>query len=443
MEHAVIAVDRVLVWITLALLFAFFVAERHRRGERRKALRYLLLGQMCWCVEVAHRWAVGSFDASTPEHLPYAVPYFVLNAGVAAFFFTYGHALLGIKSRMHPVLEGGAWHLAMPFAAALERFGDRPIPGRVVVGIAAAGVVIATVVVLIYPGRLVLVELPGAALSFVGMAVLGLGLLRELARKRLDFVSAVCGGSLLAYSIVQLGRLIPSLNAEIRVAALVLKVTYLIALGSYWTLIREMTRARDAERERNEQVASVLQLFQNDLHDHALGKLSAARRFAELALDNDEDPKPDLRNALQAVVLAQQTIDRLARMELTIDDLPWAIRNLCESLEDKSLQLEHVVEIEDPIDGALAHKILAIASTAIDNVRQHSGARRANVRLRMQGDDAELTVMDDGHGFDANDCRKWRNGMRSIKQRLSDLGGRLDVSSNHDGTTLTARFPCR
>lgn len=445
MAAAVQAAGLALVWMTFALLLAVYVAERRRRGERRGALSHLLLGQLCWCIEVAHRQLVGEFDPSDPAQLADALPYFVLNAAVAGFFFSCGHALLGMKSRMHPVLEEGAWYPEMPFAHALERFGGQRVPGWLVGGVAALGAAAGAALVLIAPGRLVLVELPGAALSFVAMAVLGLGILRDLARRRLDFVSAVCGGSLLAYSVVQLGRLTPSLAAPVHVAALVLKVTYLIALGAYWTLVREMARARNSERSKNEAMMNRVQAIQDDLHDHALGKLSAARRWIELARDNDGDPSTDIRRAHTAIVEAMRNVDRVARMELVIDDLPRAIADLCESLaSDRSfLEIDHDVRLDRPLDGALAHAILAIASTALDNVRQHSGARRTKVTLRQREHEVELTVEDDGHGFDATNRSRWRTGLHSIERRLSEFGGDLDVVSHRHGTTLGARFPCR
>nr|WP_306238775.1 sensor histidine kinase [Ornithinimicrobium sp. HY1745] len=94
--------------------------------------------------------------------------------------------------------------------------------------------------------------------------------------------------------------------------------------------------------------------------------------------------------------------------------------------------------------------LLRVAQSALANVRQHSGANRVMVTLTTAPDQVRLDVADDGAGFDA---AGWESavplpaarggyGLRSMRERLRDLGGDLVVeSAPGDGTVLGAHLP--
>jgi signal transduction histidine kinase len=94
--------------------------------------------------------------------------------------------------------------------------------------------------------------------------------------------------------------------------------------------------------------------------------------------------------------------------------------------------------------------LLRTAQSALANVRSHAGASRVVVTLADAGDAVRLDIVDDGIGFDAT---RWDAqggvsgqgggyGLRSMRARLRELGGGLDVeSAPGDGTALSAHVP--
>ena len=88
--------------------------------------------------------------------------------------------------------------------------------------------------------------------------------------------------------------------------------------------------------------------------------------------------------------------------------------------------------------------ILRVVQEALTNVRKHSGATRAVVRVR---DDLVLTtfvVEDDGHGFDVSSQPFSRDGfgLHSMRERMELLGGTLTVDSEPGrGTRVVAAVP--
>ena len=93
-------------------------------------------------------------------------------------------------------------------------------------------------------------------------------------------------------------------------------------------------------------------------------------------------------------------------------------------------------------DAALC--VYRIAQEALRNVIAHAGASRADVRLLQMGDQAQITIADDGRGFDAADRgeRDTGLGLVSMSERARIIGGTVSiVSALHQGTRVQATIP--
>jgi signal transduction histidine kinase len=82
-----------------------------------------------------------------------------------------------------------------------------------------------------------------------------------------------------------------------------------------------------------------------------------------------------------------------------------------------------------------------IAQEALSNVARHALARYVEITLTVQVAALELTIRDDGVGFDVERLRSGL-GLVGMSERAELAGGRLDIKSAPAvGTTLRARFP--
>ncbi|MCF7990152.1 MAG: ATP-binding protein [Thiohalocapsa sp.] len=87
------------------------------------------------------------------------------------------------------------------------------------------------------------------------------------------------------------------------------------------------------------------------------------------------------------------------------------------------------------------------ARELVYNLIKHAKARTGVITLTADAEGIELSVADDGHGFD------WRNqpesqpnatggyGLYSIRQRLAFFGGWLDIEADENGSCVTVRLP--
>jgi signal transduction histidine kinase len=87
--------------------------------------------------------------------------------------------------------------------------------------------------------------------------------------------------------------------------------------------------------------------------------------------------------------------------------------------------------------------LFRVLQESLANVHQHSGSCEAAVVLRVEDGAVRLEVRDSGKGLSAaephnGNAGKLGVGLRAIEERLRQLGGTLQLTSNTAGTTLSA-----
>lgn len=199
--------------------------------------------------------------------------------------------------------------------------------------------------------------------------------------------------------------------------------------------------AREEERRR----------MRADLHDDlapTLAALAMAAGKAGRTVRHDPDAAirqmDELRDALRARV---GDIRRLAHnlRPPALDELGLlgAVRERAASYAGGADSPEVWVEADEPLPALPAAVEVAayrIVQEALANVARHSGARRCTVGLRAVGGWLELEVADDGRGV-AVDARPGI-GVRSMRERATELGGSLAIAGRSGGgTLLVARLP--
>lgn len=74
---------------------------------------------------------------------------------------------------------------------------------------------------------------------------------------------------------------------------------------------------------------------------------------------------------------------------------------------------------------------------ALHNALRHSGCRRAELTVILQGPRLTVTLRDDGKGFDLQSQNGKGDGLETMQCRAERLGGRLTISSSPAGTVVS------
>ena len=193
--------------------------------------------------------------------------------------------------------------------------------------------------------------------------------------------------------------------------------------------------AGDAERRRVER----------DLHDGAqqrLVSLTLALRLARQRVGDDADP--ELRLSLeQASAEARSALSELRELARGIHPqilTEAGLGSAIQSLADRS-SVDVVVQLgtDERFSPSVEAAAYFVISEALANVAKYAEASRAHVRTSWQDGELTVEIADDGVGGAA---AGFGGGLRGLADRLSAIGGRLEiVSPVGGGTRLVARIP--
>jgi signal transduction histidine kinase len=201
----------------------------------------------------------------------------------------------------------------------------------------------------------------------------------------------------------------------------------------------KLVTMREEERRR----------LQRDLHD-GLGttlavqtlKLGAVRRLLETPEKGRADAllqslEQDFQDNLAYI---RQLVHGLRPPLLDQLGLKRALEHvLCEQMQD---HLTFQLKLQDVAHLPAAAEVASyfIITEAVTNVLRHAQATHCQVTMVCHEKGLELTIQDDGVGF-AEAAKTRGVGLRSMRERCEELGGKLSVSHETQGTRVWAWLP--
>ena len=118
---------------------------------------------------------------------------------------------------------------------------------------------------------------------------------------------------------------------------------------------------------------------------------------------------------------------------------PGLDRCLHDALQKLAPQL-HVRGTPRSLDEELEHQLYRVVQEGLSNATRHASARSIQVILTYEQETLELTVEDDGQGFDLAVSGPGF-GLKGMRERVELAGGQLEVrSAPGQGTSLKVRF---
>jgi signal transduction histidine kinase len=195
-----------------------------------------------------------------------------------------------------------------------------------------------------------------------------------------------------------------------------------------------------------------------DLHDGILQSLTAARFQLKLLSDGQRDE--DAQSRLNTINLllnkeqirirdfVRQTLPKSnAGTELVLSrDLQRVVSELGELWECKT---SFSVDPQDTsVPAKLGAHLSLMLAEAISNAVRHGGASTVRVGMRKTKEHLAIEIQDNGHGITGSACTYDNKepadaalGPVSLRGRVVELGGSLDVRSSPLGTELQIRVP--
>jgi signal transduction histidine kinase len=206
--------------------------------------------------------------------------------------------------------------------------------------------------------------------------------------------------------------------------------------------VEQVIEAQEIERRR----------LAADIHDGISQRLITLSYRLDAAAQGIRD---DLDAAREQLSAARELVDltlQEARAAIAglrppvLDDLGLAggLASLARSIPQLNLDVELVdTRLSEHIELALYR----IAQECLQNILKHANATRACLRFTVEGDTAQLEIVDDGIGFNTLEHPLGGDemsgyGLLSMAERAELVGGRLNIRSRPgSGTSVTATIP--
>lgn len=235
----------------------------------------------------------------------------------------------------------------------------------------------------------------------------------------------------------------------------------IVALATYWARATEGRRAQEqriAESEARLRVLSSALLAAQEeerkslsrmLHDELGQQVTTIALDLKAALRNVDGSEPTLRRAVQETEGVLSSLREIATRvrPSVLDDL--GLEDAVESYiseYEKRTGVSVDAELRLPAEGvpdAAAENVYRIVQEALSNVSAHAGTDAARVEFVARDGSLELSIEDEGRGFDAETLkRSSRLGILGMRERVELLGGEFELdTAPGEGTRIHVRLP--
>jgi signal transduction histidine kinase len=235
-------------------------------------------------------------------------------------------------------------------------------------------------------------------------------------------------------------------------------IAVLSAIAVYLLYSRKRLRlARDRQTELSGMLISAAETersrLASELHDDfsqrlavlALGLENVAEAMPPLPQETHRQVRALLDSAAELGADLHTLSHRLHSASLERLGLATGISALCrEFAAQQGVKIDFSSDtIVSSVHPDMALCLFRIVQEGLRNSRKHSGANKAQVALREQGDKLYVSVRDHGCGFDVNELDKKSGlGVRSMEERVHFLGGKFAIHSElGKGTAVEAWVP--
>jgi signal transduction histidine kinase len=205
---------------------------------------------------------------------------------------------------------------------------------------------------------------------------------------------------------------------------------------------QELQRKMELEKERTR--------IATDMHDDLGAGLSRIKFLSETIGIKKQKQEPIEEDISSIRQYSHEMIDKMG-------EIVWALNEKNDSLMDllaytRAYAVEYLsqhgikclVTMPDSfpvlvVSGEFRRSIYLCVKEVLHNVVKHAQASQVTLHIGV-GRNLELTITDNGTGFDPAKTRAYSNGMVNIKKRMSDIHGNVNIEINK-GTKVNLSVP--
>lgn len=223
-----------------------------------------------------------------------------------------------------------------------------------------------------------------------------------------------------------------------------LLLALVVMLFNRYQLKKKLEQQKELEKIRND--------IARDLHDDIGSTLTSINILSKVSQNNLA------RDINKSATILENITEQSEQMQQAMSDIVWTIRPDNDKLENMVVRMReyvsHTLECKNidvifDVDKDILQQTLAmeqrrdfflVFKEAVNNAAKYAQATAVAIRLTRENNNLQLTVSDNGKGFDTSRVTS-TNGLRSMRERSTALGATLQIkSAPQNGTTISLQF---
>ncbi len=205
-----------------------------------------------------------------------------------------------------------------------------------------------------------------------------------------------------------------------------------------------------ADQEREQAVLQERQRLAQNLHDAVNQSLFSASLIAEVLPrvwernpDEGRQSLEELRRLTRGAIAEMRgLLVELQPLVITDSDLGDLLRQLSDAFTGRTnMPIALTITGQGTLPTEVQVALYRLCQEGLNNIAKHARASQVMMQLRYEASSAELTIYDDGRGFNPAEVPPGHYGLNIMQERAEAIGALLSVASQvGHGTKIKIRW---
>ncbi|MBW8865264.1 MAG: hypothetical protein JF609_10160 [Verrucomicrobia bacterium] len=229
------------------------------------------------------------------------------------------------------------------------------------------------------------------------------------------------------------------LAGAVTIGLLALVIRHITLRRLRWKM-QQLERQHAVERERTR--------IARDIHDDLGASLNLIAVLGDLAKKEKTDERIEKMS-----ITARQAVKSL-------DEIVWAVNPRNDTLAHlidyagqfatnylRAVGIRCLLDVPEQLPAGevatnIRHNLFLVIKEALQNIVKHSKASGVWLRVNVAPQTLRVVIEDNGCGFEQAAGDPWADGLRNMRDRLQEIGGKCEIQSRvGTGTTITIELP--
>lgn len=236
-----------------------------------------------------------------------------------------------------------------------------------------------------------------------------------------------------------------------------ISLSVLVTALIFWALVRAYYRrklaAQKAETEKQQAVEKERNRISRDMHDDLGSGLTKIAILSEVAKKQLSDPLKAREQLEKISGSSRDLVDNL-------QDIIWVLNPVNDTLDSlASYTREYALKYFEPLEvrvlfnypDTFSHKkiseekrrnVFLTIKESLHNIAKHAWCNTVTITIKEHVQAFDVTITDDGKGFDPEKVRLFANGITNMRNRVEQAGGTfLVISEPGKGASMLITMP--